>query len=73
MSSWIAAADLTAGRAGLVACHDLETAVRLLSATTVGASPLQPVEHVHSLLVYAISDEYASIRRHLGVTVAAPA
>jgi hypothetical protein len=68
----VAAADLTAGRAGLIACLDLETAVRMLRATTAAASPVRPLEHVHNLLVYAISDEFATVRRHLGVTVAPP-
>ncbi|MBI5479604.1 MAG: tetratricopeptide repeat protein [Deltaproteobacteria bacterium] len=73
VAAWIAAADLTAGRAGLIACLDLETAVRMLTAATAAASPLRPHEQVHDLLVYAVSDEYASVRRHLGVTVAGPA
>jgi len=66
-AAWIAAADLTAGRAGLIACLDLETAVRRLAAATAEASPLRPQEQVRSLLVYAVSDEYASVRRNLGV------
>jgi tetratricopeptide (TPR) repeat protein len=73
VAAWIAAADLTAGRAGLIACLDLETAARLLALTTAAASPLPAKEHVRSLLTYAVSDEYAAVRRHLGVAVEAPA
>jgi golgin subfamily B member 1 len=73
VAAWITAADLTASRAGLIACLDLETAARMLTAATAAASPLGPKEHVNSLLAYAISDEYASVRQHLGVTVGGPA
>jgi tetratricopeptide (TPR) repeat protein len=72
VTAWIAAADLTAGRAGLIACLDLETAVRMLTATAAAASPLSPKEQVKQLLVYAVSDEYAAVRQHLGAAVAAP-
>jgi len=68
MLAWARAVELGAGRAGLLACGDLELAVK-----TTRAFPLSGLaeteDQVGDLLAYSVSEEYAALRQHLGVAV----
>jgi len=67
LKKWVAAADLSADRAGFVVCHDLESAVSVIRAD--GATGLSSDERVKELVTFASSRAYFDTRRYLGVTV----
>ncbi|HEY3356569.1 MAG TPA: SIR2 family protein [Polyangia bacterium] len=71
LSAWLTATDLTASRAGLVLCGDLETAAKIVAADTRTLSPLGATERVRQLVTYAVSEDYFTLRRHLGLAAAA--
>jgi hypothetical protein len=62
------AAELTACRAALVVCGDLEVAKKILSAEA--ATPeLNAADKMKDLLVFTLSENYALLRRALGVEI----
>jgi golgin subfamily B member 1 len=69
IAGWLAATDLSASRAGLLLCDDLEVAARLLSLDGAALTPLGAKERVRQLLQYAVSPEYFAVRQHLGIDV----
>jgi tetratricopeptide (TPR) repeat protein len=69
LKKWIAGADLTADRAGLILCHDLETAVEMVRASRQDASAVPPADRIRALVLYSVSPEYFRVREQLGVEV----
>jgi hypothetical protein len=67
--SWVTAADLTANRVGLILANDLETAARIIATETGVQSTLTVKDRLRELLAYSVSEEYFSVRRHLGLEV----
>lgn len=68
MLRWVQSIDLTANRAGLLACGDIGVAAATLQRFPVSST--QPVrEHVGDLMQYALSRGYSELRSHLGVAV----
>lgn len=65
---WNEAAELTACRAGLLLCGDLEVAKKVLSAERTGAG-LSAADKMKDLLVFMVSEQYAALRSALGVTI----
>ena len=68
--AWVAAADLTATRVGLILSGDLETAARLVATEQDAAGALNTKERLRELLAYSVSEEYFQVRRHLALEVA---
>jgi hypothetical protein len=69
VSDWTTATDLTANRIGLILANDLETTARMI-ATEAGAVTAMPAkERLRELLAYAASEEYFTVRRHLGLEI----
>ncbi|HNN92609.1 MAG TPA: tetratricopeptide repeat protein [Pseudomonadota bacterium] len=66
-SSWLAYSDLTAVRAGLLLCGDLETVALLLATEPPGASPLLPKQRLLETLRFTTTEDYFTIRQHLGL------
>ncbi|HVU03047.1 MAG TPA: tetratricopeptide repeat protein [Polyangiaceae bacterium] len=66
--SWGKTVELAAGRAGLLACGDLELAATLTKKFPLGGL-VDPEKQVEDLLAFAISDEYAVLRDRIGVLV----
>ena len=67
-AEWLSSAELACARVGLLACGDLTTALGVLPRfPTEGRLPQE--QQVERLLAYAISSEYAELRRRLGVAV----
>ena len=64
------AADRAAGRAGLLACGNLELAVKLTERFPQ-KSELDAATQVADLLSFAVSDEHGALRERLGVAVRA--
>ena len=68
MLAWARTVELSAGRAGLLACGDLNVAAALVREYPVGGQ-LTPEARIADLMSYSISKEYAQLREKLGVTV----
>jgi hypothetical protein len=68
---WVQTVEITAARAGLLLCADLEIAKKILGAEGQQPGDLTPQEKLKELLVFAVSDQYAGLREALGVAIAA--
>jgi hypothetical protein len=68
MASWTRSVVLCAGRAGLLACGNIEIAARLSKRYPFGKL-VPPEAVVDDLLAYSVSNEYAELRNKLGVAV----
>jgi tetratricopeptide (TPR) repeat protein len=72
MTQWLGAVDLTASRVGFILAGDFETAARLVSKEPPSSSPLQAKDRLKHLLAYSVSEDYFTVRRHLGVEIEVP-
>ncbi len=68
---WNQAVELTACRAGLVVCADLETARKIISQEQQLPGDLSTADKLKELLLFAVSEEYSALRKALGVAVGA--
>jgi tetratricopeptide (TPR) repeat protein len=66
-TAWLGWSDLTAVRAGLVLSGDLETVALLLATDPPGSSPLPPKQRLLETLHFSVTEEYFTIRQHLGL------
>ena len=66
-STWLAYSELTAVRAGLLLCSDLETAALLLATEPPGMSPLAPKQRLLETLHFTTTEAYFTIRQHVGL------
>ncbi|MBI5529001.1 MAG: tetratricopeptide repeat protein [Deltaproteobacteria bacterium] len=82
-ATWIKGAELTANRAGLVACNDLQSAVMytwrrvhkdepppLGGTSTEIQNNLNRNDDARDLLVFAVSEEYFALRQYLSLAIA---
>ena len=69
LKKWMAAIDLTADRAGLLLCHDLETAVQLIRASGETSSSVSIDERLKDVIAYSVGAEYLELRSSLGIAV----
>jgi len=67
---WSQAVELTACRAGLLVSGDLEIAKKILAAEPTVPGDLTAAEKMKELLVFAVSEHYASLRKVLGIAIA---
>ena len=70
--TWIRSIERTACRTGLLACGDVTVAARLLAVDGRVASGLSAADRIRDLLAFSVSDNYARLRRALGVAVKGP-
>jgi len=68
---WMQGVEVSAARAGFVACGDLEIAKRILASEPQLPGDLSPAEKMRELLVYSVSDDYLTLRKALGITIPA--
>ena len=66
---WNQAVELTACRAGLIVCGDLEIAKKILAAEPQLPGDLSAVDKMKELLLYFTSDSYFEVRRQLGIQI----
>lgn len=66
--TWARSAELTAGRAGLLASGNTELAAKLIERFPLGGS-VETKEQVRDLLAFSVSEPYAMLRERLGVSV----
>lgn len=69
MKGWMASVDMTADRAGFVFANDLGTAATVIESSPLDASAIPAKERIRQLLAYAVSDEYFSLRKRLGIAL----
>ncbi|MBW2405650.1 MAG: hypothetical protein JRF42_18155, partial [Deltaproteobacteria bacterium] len=67
---WMQAAEITALRAGLLLCDDVDTAVRMTQQiASESTADLAPRDKVKELVVYSISESYFRLREQLGIQI----
>jgi hypothetical protein len=66
---WNQAVELTACRAGLVVSGDLEIAKKILGAEPQLPGDSTPAEKMKDLLLFSVSDDYAQLRKALGIAI----
>ncbi len=66
---WNQAVELTACRAGLLLCGDLEIAKKIIAQEGQTPGGLTPQDKIKDLLVFAVSVEYCALRKVLGVAI----
>jgi len=66
-TAWLGYSDLTAVRAGLLLCGDLETAALLLATDPPGVTPLTPKQRLIDLIHFTVTEEFFTVRQHLGL------
>jgi tetratricopeptide (TPR) repeat protein len=69
LKRWMQATEITAARAGLLLCADLEIAKKIIGAEPQLPGDLPPAEKMKELLVFSVSDQYLALRRTLGIAV----
>jgi golgin subfamily B member 1 len=69
LHKWANAVDLTATRAGLLVCNDLDVAARLAQTEPVSVGVVEPKEKIRDLIQWSISEEYFVLREHLGLII----
>jgi tetratricopeptide (TPR) repeat protein len=69
LKRWMQAIDITACRAGLLLCADLEIAKKIIAAEPQLPGDLPPAEKMKELLVFSVSEQYFAVRKMLGVAV----
>ena len=69
LKKWITAIDLTADRAGLIFCDDLQTAVEMIRTSDQRSSSASVDERVEEVYRYSVSEQYFEIRQKLGIAL----
>jgi tetratricopeptide (TPR) repeat protein len=69
LTRWATAVDYTATRAGFLMCNDLDVATRLIQSEPVAVGVAEPKDKIRDLLQWSISDEYFTVREHLGLII----
>ena len=69
ISSWRTATDLTANRVGFIVANDLETAAKAIATEGAAMSNMSVKDRLRDLLAYSVSEQYFTVRRHLGLHV----
>jgi tetratricopeptide (TPR) repeat protein len=66
---WSQAVELTACRAGLLLCGDLEIAKKIIAAEPQVPGDLPPQEKLKELVLFSISPHYFGLRKALGIAI----
>jgi hypothetical protein len=66
---WMQAIEITAARAGLLLCADLEIAKKIIAVEPQLPGDLPPPEKMKELLVFSVSEEYFALRKTIGIAV----
>ena len=69
---WMQTTEITASRAGLLLCGDLETARKFIATEAQFPGDLPPQEKLKELIVFSVSEQYAALRAALGVGIVVP-
>ncbi len=67
---WMQAVELTACRAGLLVCSDLEIAQRMVAnLPSAGPQDLPPKDKMKELVLFSVSEQYFRLREALGIQI----
>lgn len=66
---WNQAVELTACRAGLLLCGDLEIAKKIIAQEPQSPGGLSPQDKLKDLLAFSVSVEYSALRKVLGIAI----
>ncbi len=69
LKRWMQAIEITACRAGLLLCADLEIAKKIIAAEPQLPGDISPADKVKELLVFSVSEQYFAVRKALGIAV----
>jgi golgin subfamily B member 1 len=69
LKRWMQATEVTATRAGLLLCADLEIAKKIIGAEPQLPGDLPPPEKMKELLIFSVSEQYFGLRKALGIAV----
>jgi len=69
LKRWMQATEITACRAGLLLCADLEIAKKIIAAEPQLPGDIPPAEKMKELLVFSVSEQYFALRKSLGIAV----
>jgi tetratricopeptide (TPR) repeat protein len=69
LKRWMQAIEITAARAGLLLCADLEIAKKIIAAEPQLPGDLPPAEKMKELIVFSVSEQYFTLRKTLGIAV----
>jgi hypothetical protein len=67
---WVQTVDITACRAGLLLCGDMDIAKKIIAAEPQQPGDLTAQEKLKELLQFSVSEEYYHLRNALGITIA---
>ncbi|HMR04974.1 MAG TPA: tetratricopeptide repeat protein [Polyangiaceae bacterium] len=66
---WNQAVEVTACRAGLLVCGDLEIAKKVIGSEPQLPGDSSPADKMKELLVFSVSEQYSQLRKALGIAV----
>ncbi len=69
LKRWIQAVDVTAARAGLLLCADLEIAKKIIAGEPQLPGDLSPPDKLKELIVFSVSEQYLALRKALGIAI----
>ncbi|MEZ4301358.1 MAG: hypothetical protein R3B70_40870, partial [Polyangiaceae bacterium] len=69
LKRWVAGVDMSADRAGFLACNDLELASEMIKAADESSSAVAQKDRLRELVLYSTSEEYFALRRRLGLNI----
>jgi tetratricopeptide (TPR) repeat protein len=69
LKRWMQCIEITACRAGLLLCADLEIAKKIIAAEPQLPGDLPPQEKLKELIVFSVSEQYLALRKALGIAV----
>ncbi len=69
LKRWMQTIDVTASRAGLLLCADLEIAKKIIATEPQLPGDLAPADKMKELLVFSVSEQYFGLRKMLGIAV----
>jgi len=69
LKRWIQGAELTAARAGLLLCGELDIARKIIQAEPQLPGDLSPADKIKELLLYSVSQRYFEARKGIGVNI----
>ena len=69
LKRWMQAVDVSAARAGLLLCADLEIAKKIIAAEPQLPGDLPPAEKLKELIVFSVSEQYLALRKALGIAI----
>jgi golgin subfamily B member 1 len=69
LKRWMQTVEITAARAGLLLCGDLEIARKIIAQEPQMPGDLSPPEKMKELLIFSVSEQYLQLRKALGIAV----